>query len=112
MANAIKLLVTSLVIFNTRIRAQTSSNLINHEMNFEASARPFHFIENDLTALSELPLEKLLKVKKSLNELKQVKFNVENVDNEERMESRIIHENGNLRRKSALALTDEHMFNR
>lgn len=49
------------------------------------------FMENDLSFLSELPLEKLLKVKKSINELKHAKFKAANDENEfiESKESRI-----------------------
>lgn len=49
------------------------------------------FMENDLSFLSELPLEKLLKVKKSINELKHAKFKAANDENEfiESKESRM-----------------------
>lgn len=49
------------------------------------------FMENDLSFLSELPIEKLLKVKKSINELKHAKFKAANDENEfiESKESRM-----------------------
>lgn len=40
------------------------------------------FMENDLSFLSELPIEKLLKVKKSINELKLAKFKASNDEND------------------------------
>lgn len=65
------------------------NNLSNHEMN-SSLKHPLSFV-NDL---SELPLEKLLKVKKSLYELQQTNFLENEEDNheayEESLESRMI----------------------
>lgn len=68
-------------------------NLANHNLNSTAFSRPMNFLDNDLLFLSELPLEKLLKVRKSLNELKQASFEVnrQNYDDES-LQSRMIDE--------------------
>lgn len=64
------------------------NDLSNHEMN-SSFKHPLSFV-NDL---SELPLEKLLQVKKSLYELKQTNFHENDGNNEpeeESLESRMI----------------------
>jgi hypothetical protein len=80
-------LLASIVSFAT---GEGDNNLSNHEMN-SSFKHPLSFV-NDL---SELPLEKLLKVRKSLLELRQTNFLENEEDNhrgahEESLESRMI----------------------
>ena len=66
--------------WNSRINA--NSNVNDRNENFmkllENSSQPLNFIANDLIFLSELPLDKLLKVKKSIEEIQRVKSVDEN----------------------------------
>lgn len=109
-------LLTSIVSFG---KGEGDNNLSNHEMN-SSFKHPLGFV-NDL---SELPLEKLLKVKKSLSELRQTNFLENEEDNnqgayEESLESRMI-DGGNFysnlhERKFAngvAAFTDDKNFRR
>jgi hypothetical protein len=88
------------------------ANLLNHSVNFST---PINIVDSDLMSLSELPLEQLLKIKKSMRELRQAAFLDESQDanddeeEEEALESRMMD---NSPGKSALALTDEHKINR
>lgn len=106
-----------LCILLASIVATTSENnegnLSNHEMNSNFK-HPLSFV-NDL---SELPLEKLLQVKKSLYELKQTNFQENDSENnepqEESLESRTVDDgnffsnlHGRNFGKGVAALTDD-----
>lgn len=84
----------------------SSENFINHHSEQNMSTRrPWRFEEDDLTTLSELPLEKLLKVKKSINDLRssraQAEVRDERVENRENFENQLFHPPG------TMALVDE-----
>ena len=80
------ILLTHIIVSLTR--DNSDNNLSNHEMN-SSLKHPLSFVNN----LSELPLEELLKVKKSLHELRQTNFPENSDDNhephEESLESRM-----------------------
>lgn len=110
-----------LIVIASIVSITSGSNdndLSNHEMN-STFKHPLSFV-NDL---SELPLEKLLQVKKSLYELKQTNFHENDGDNEpqeESLESRMI-DSGNFFSnlhgrnfgKGVEAFSDDkHQFNR
>lgn len=93
-------------------------NLSNHEMNSNFK-HPLSFVNE----LSELPLEKLLQVKKSLYELKQTNFQENDSENnepqEESLESRTIDDgnffsnlHGRNFGKGVAAFTDEKQLKR
>lgn len=69
-------------------------NLLNHNVNSTTLASSLNFAGNDLLFLSEMPLEQLLKVKKSLGELRQpgefAAYHGDNELKEDVLESRMI----------------------
>lgn len=77
-----------------RVVAMTESenNFSNHHVNQSSSTRPRHFLGDDLQHLSELPIEKLLKVRKSLNDLIESKFDVQPLSEQIDMQGRMIDE--------------------
>lgn len=70
--------------------AGSENNFSNHHVNRSLSTRPNSFLENDLQHLSELPIEKLLKVRKSLTDLIESKFDVHPMSELDDMQSRMI----------------------
>lgn len=71
----------------------SDDNHSNHNVNSTTFAKSINFAGNDLLYLSELPLEQLLKVKKSLRELRQTSSPAYLGDNEfsgDVLESRMI----------------------
>lgn len=111
------ILLTHIIV--SLARDNSDNNLSNHEMN-SSLKHPLSFV-NDL---SELPLEELLKVKKSLHELRQTNFPEDGGDNheahEESLESRMIDRgnffNSNLQERNygngVAALTGDKEFRR
>lgn len=89
-------------------------NLMNHNVNSSFFDRPLNFADGELMSLSELPLESLLKIKKSMNELRQTSYvddddlKVEDdvIENRVHLQMRPIFTDPKLK-KSALALTEE-----
>lgn len=70
----------SLIFIIVHVSAGNNESIvIDHQQSIKTStplptthSEPMNFMKNDLLFLSELPLEQLLKVKKSLNEIQQV----------------------------------------
>lgn len=88
-------------------------NFLNHSVN----DAPISIVNSDLMSLSELPLEQLLKIRKSMRELRQATFQSEPKDayeeEEDTMESRMMESAPDTAmKKTALALTDEQKINR
>lgn len=75
-------IVIILVLNSWNSRINANSNVNDRNGNFmkllENTSQPFNLIANDLIFLSELPLDKLLKVKKSIEEIQRVKSVDEN----------------------------------
>lgn len=70
--------------------ADSDNNFSNHHVNRSLPTRPTNFLQNDLQHLSELPIEKLLKVRKSLTDLIESKFDVHPMSELSDMQSRMI----------------------
>lgn len=70
--------------------ADSENSFSNHHANRSLPTRPSHFLDNDLQHLSELPLEKLLKVRKSLTDLIESKFDVQPMSEHSDIQSRMI----------------------
>lgn len=108
MAVKLGLLFCTIFLLNISfLNGNEKSNIIQG-INFNSS--PLSFLEN----LSELPLENLLKLKKSVNELKQTNFSVFQNDDvwDEDVESRIDNTVPTITLdkkllKNIMALTDE-----
>lgn len=105
----------SKVLYIILITSSFIKNSVSHSRDSNTSFdAPDSFMENDLSFLSELPIEKLLKVKKSINELKHAKFKAENGENElfEAKESRMSNDdnlnfNDHTLRRDALTSNNE-----
>lgn len=110
-------LIIILNIFQSSVASEKNENLINHNINSTSLARPVKFMGNDLLYLSELPLEKLLQVKKSLDILKRTSYATYREDNEveeDLLESRMMSDKpaftsmfGSKPKKSAMASVDD-----
>lgn len=72
--------------------ADSENDFSNHHANRSLPTRPRHFLDDDLQHLSELPIEKLLKVRKSLTDLIESKFDVQPMSKPVDMQSRMIDE--------------------
>lgn len=68
---------------------KTSLSLRDENTTFPESANHLNFLDDDLSFLSELPLEKLLKVKKSLSDLKYKLGSNDNGKDDDALESRM-----------------------
>lgn len=68
---------------------KTSLSLRDENTTFLESANHLSFLDDDLSFLSELPLEKLLKVKKSLSDLKFKLGSNDNGKDDDALESRM-----------------------
>lgn len=66
-----------------------TSSLRVENTTFPASGNHLNFLDDDLSFLSELPLEKLLKVKKSLSDLKYKLGSNDNGITDDALESRM-----------------------
>lgn len=112
------LFVVTWNILSIAVTSGSDGNLVNHNFNASSFARPLNFAGSDLIYLSELPLEQLLHLKKSINELKQMSSPIAQDERDERddlLENRMLsddHMFGQKLKKSALALTDEKKFER
>lgn len=114
--------MTSLSLFLVSTASEKNENFNNYnKINSTLLARTVNFGGNDFLYLSELPLEKLLQVKKSLDELKQqTSYSAYRKDSEDvLLESRMIKSDvayasmfGSEPKKSAMALVDEKKLKR
>lgn len=77
-----KILITFFVFISVAKDSHASDfdeNLTNHNIN-SSGPGPLSFINKNLLSLSELPLDQLLKVQRSLNELRQTNVVPHNQD--------------------------------
>lgn len=111
----------SIVLLLIIVKCLSASDeyLSNHNVNSTAFARSLSFAGNELLYLSELPLEQLLKVKKSLGELRQASVPAYHGDNELKedvLESRMIGGGGGnffqQQQPNALTLNEDQRINK
>lgn len=91
-----------------------NANSFNHNINSTSNARSVKFVENELLYLSELPLEKLLQVEKSLQELKHI-CEYSGPTEDSLLSSRMLDDEVGFRpdlQKKAITLVDEKKINR
>lgn len=88
-----KILITLFVVVSVAKDLHASDideNLMNHNIN--SSDPQLSFINKNLLSLSELPLDQLLKVQRSLNELRQTNVVPDNQEeNDDVLESRMMN---------------------
>jgi len=64
------MLLVALMMLAAAATAASANNSIKHSIN-STQPQPLNFMESDLLFLSELPLNELLKVRKSIEEIQQ-----------------------------------------
>lgn len=115
--------MTVLSLFLVSTASGKNENFNNYKINSSLLARTVNFGGNDFLYLSELPLEKLLQVKKSLDELKQQTsysdYRKDSGVEDDLLESRMMNSDvayasmfGSEPKKSAMALVEEKKLKR